>query len=67
MTKPKHPDDLPLLKSVTIAAGAHVFVSHVSPEGYTDLGKGKAALRKIGNTRIITIAVPDGEIRIVVM
>lgn len=67
MTKPKQPDELPPLKSVSIPAGAYVLISHVSPEGYSDFGRGKAQIRKIGTSRVITIQVPDGEIRIVVL
>jgi hypothetical protein len=67
MTKRKSPDDMPPLMSVNIQSGAPLMISHVSADGYTNLGRGKATLRRIGNARLITIQTNDGEIRILVL
>jgi len=51
-----------------VRAGDDVFVSHVNAEGWADLGRGAAAVRKIGRDRLIVLAQPDGsEVRILVV
>jgi hypothetical protein len=52
----------------TINDGDGLMISHVYAGGTADIGRGKAEITKIGNSRLITIAQADGsEIRILVV
>lgn len=55
-------------KSYTIKAGSPLMISQVYPDGYADLGRGQAEIRKVGTMRVIAVPQDDGsEIRIVIV
>lgn len=55
-------------KSYTIKNGAPLMISKVYSDGYADLGRGAAEIRKVGTVRVIAIPQDDGsEIRIVIV
>lgn len=54
-------------KSATIREGAPLMISQVYPDGMADLGRGKAEIRRQGQSRIVAIPQDDGsEIRILI-
>lgn len=57
----------PAIKA-TIREGDGLMLSHVAVDGTADLGRGRATIEKIGNARIVKVALGDGsEIRILVI
>jgi hypothetical protein len=65
-TRPAGPGRNPT--KAIIRAGDNLMISQVYPGGMADLGRGRASVTRIGNSRLITVLQADGsEIRIVLV